>query len=66
MKNKSLMRRSATLPITPWSVEAGEMRVGNALAEPEFPSIHASKAGTSGETKPASRFAAWIHAPFIP
>jgi len=66
MKIELLMRRSAAQAITPWSAEVGEVREGSALAEPKFPSTNAPKAGNIGETKPASRFAAWIHAPFIP
>jgi len=66
MKNESLMESKAPLPIAPRAVEAGEVRVARALAEPQSSSINAPKAGNIGETKPASRFAAWIHAPFIP
>jgi hypothetical protein len=66
MKNELLLRRSATLAITPWSVEAGEVGVGSALAEPKCPSPNAPMAGTRSETKATGWFGAWLHAPFIP
>jgi len=60
------MGSKATLPISRWSVEAGDVRVERTFAEPQHSSIIAPKAENRSESRPISLLDAWFHAPFIP
>jgi len=66
MKNESMRTTEATLPATLWRADGAKIGLGSALAAHQRPSAGAPTNRTDTEDKAASRFAAWIHAPFIP
>jgi hypothetical protein len=66
MKNELMLKPKATMAIHSWLVEASEVRAEGGGAAPKLCSTKACEIGIRSEDKAAGRFAAWMHAPFIP